>query len=75
VSVFFGFWFTFFSIVNLSMKEGSLFCFVIVKSTEPGCFTSCSWCLWKALDEKGCMRGLGSMAFGIWTCNAKVLEY
>jgi hypothetical protein len=23
---------------NLSMKEGSLFCFVVMRSTEPGCF-------------------------------------
>ncbi len=27
----------------LSMKEGSLFCFVAMRSTEPGCFRSCSW--------------------------------
>ncbi len=39
----------------LSMKDGSLFCFVIMKSTEPGCFRLCCWCLWKALDEEGCM--------------------
>jgi hypothetical protein len=37
------------------MKEGSLFCFKIMRSTESGCFRSCSWCLWKALDEDGCM--------------------
>jgi hypothetical protein len=42
-------------LVYLSMKEGSLFCFVVMRSTEPGCFRSCSWCLWKALDEEGCM--------------------
>jgi hypothetical protein len=41
---------------DLSMKgEGSLFCFVVMRSTEPGCFRSCSWCLWKALDEEGRM--------------------
>ncbi len=40
---------------DLSMKEGSLFCFVIMRSTERWCFRSCSWCLWKALDEEGCM--------------------
>jgi hypothetical protein len=39
----------------LSMKEGSLFCFVVMRSTKSGCFRSCSWCLWKALDEEGCM--------------------
>jgi hypothetical protein len=36
----------------LSMKEGCLF--VFMRSTELGCFRSCSWHLWKALDE-GCM--------------------
>jgi hypothetical protein len=40
---------------NLSMKEGSLFCFVDIRFTEPGCFRSCSWCLWKALNEEGWM--------------------
>jgi hypothetical protein len=39
----------------VSMKEGSLFCIVVMRSTELGCFRSCSWCLWKALDEEGCM--------------------
>jgi hypothetical protein len=45
-----------------SMKEGSLFCFVLLcfcfvvtRCTELVCFRSCSWCLWKALDDKGCM--------------------
>ncbi len=32
-----------------------LFCFVVMRSTEQRCFKSCSWCLWKAFDEKGCM--------------------
>jgi len=40
---------------DLCMKEGSLFCFVLMRSTKPGCFRLCSWCLWKALDEEGCM--------------------
>jgi hypothetical protein len=39
----------------LSMKEGTLFCFVVMRSTELGHFRSCFWCLWKALDEEGCM--------------------
>jgi hypothetical protein len=34
------------------MKEGSLFCFEVMRSTELGCFRSCYWCLWKALDKK-----------------------
>jgi hypothetical protein len=43
------------TLVYLWRKEGSLFCFVVMKSTEPGGFRSCSWCLWKALHEEGCM--------------------
>ncbi len=48
------------------MKEGSLFCFVVMRSTKAGCFRSCSWCLWKAVDEeeKG-VHGLGCMVFGL----------
>ncbi len=30
-------------------------CFVVIRSTELGCFRLCSLSLWKALDEKGCM--------------------
>jgi hypothetical protein len=37
---------------HLSMK---VVCFVVMRSTELGCFRSCSWCLWKALDEEACM--------------------
>jgi hypothetical protein len=58
--------------VHLSMKEGSLFCFVVMRSTEPGCFRSCSWCLWKALDERGAWAWFHD---DVWTCGAKVLEY
>jgi hypothetical protein len=47
------------------MKEGNLFCFVIMKSTESGCFKLCSWCLLKTLDEEGGVHGLGSMTFGL----------
>jgi len=35
-----------------------------MRSTEPGCFRSCSWCLWKALNKEGCI-GLASMTFGL----------
>jgi len=55
----------------LSMKEGSLFCFVVMRSTKLGCLQSCSWCLWKALDEEGAWAWFND----IWTCCAKVLEY
>ncbi len=49
------FFFKCFWVPYLSMKEGSLFCFIVMRSTEPKCFRSCSWCFWKALDEEGCM--------------------
>jgi hypothetical protein len=42
----------------LSMKQGSLFllfCFVLMRSTELGCFRLHSWFLWKALEEEGCI--------------------
>jgi hypothetical protein len=47
----------------LFMKEGSLFCFciVVMRSTELGCFRSCSWCLSKG----GGVHWLGSMKFGL----------
>jgi hypothetical protein len=48
---------------HLFMKDGSLFCFVLMRSTKLRCFRSCSWCLWKALNKDGCM-GFGSMVFG-----------
>jgi len=35
-----------------------------MRSTELGWFRSCSWSLWKALEEEGCI-GLGFMAFGL----------
>jgi hypothetical protein len=55
--------------VHLSMKEGSLFC--SMRSTKPGCFRSCSWCLWKALNEEGALAWFHDS----WTCGVKVLEY
>ncbi len=50
---------------HLSMKEGSLFCFVVMRSTEPGRLRSCSWRLWKALDEEGMHL---AWFHDIWTC-------
>ncbi len=60
---------------HLSMKEGSLFCFcfVVMRLTEPGCFRLCSWCLWKALDEEGCMALGSTMVVGLAV--QKFLEY
>jgi hypothetical protein len=40
---------------NLSMKEDRLFCFLVMRSTKLGCFRLCSWRLWKALDNEGCI--------------------
>jgi hypothetical protein len=58
--------------IYLWSKVVSLFGFVLMRSTEPGCFRSCSWSLWKALDEARCM---GFWFHDVWTCGAKVLEY
>jgi len=41
-------------IPNLSMKQGSLFCFVMVRSPKLWHLMSCSWYLRKAFDEQGC---------------------
>jgi len=43
-----------------------------MRSTEPGCFRSRSWSLWKALDEE---RGAWAWFHGVWTCGGEVLEY
>jgi hypothetical protein len=45
----------------LDIYEGTLFCFVVMRSTEPGCFRSGSWYLWKALYD-----GLDSMIFRLF---------
>ncbi len=59
----------------LSMKEGSLFCFVAMRSTELGSFRSCSWswCLWKALKDKGCM-GLVPWRLNLWHKSSWILN-
>jgi hypothetical protein len=52
------------------MKEGSWF--VLMRSTERGCFRLRSWSLWKALKEEGA----SAWFHGIWTCDdANFLEY
>ncbi len=47
------------------MKEGSLFYFVVMRSTEPGRLTSCSWCYGKLCTALAGVHGLGSMTFGL----------
>jgi hypothetical protein len=56
---------------NLCMKQGSLFCFVTMKSTKLGGLKLCSWYVWKSLDKEGCII----LVHDIWTCSVKVLEY
>jgi hypothetical protein len=50
------------------MKEGSLFCFVVMRSNEPSGYfrSSCSWCLWKALDHVLDVFGNLWMRRGAW---------
>jgi hypothetical protein len=48
----------------------------MMRSSEPGCFRSCSWPLWKALEEEeeeGCI-GFGFMVFGLVVVVQKFLN-
>ncbi len=49
------------------------FVFVLMRTIKLGCFRLCYWCLWKALNEEGCI-GL-ALFHQVLTCGAKVLEY
>ncbi len=66
-------WFQFYSYVYIYLwsKVVCLFCFVLMRSTEPGCCRLCCWSLWKALKEEGYM-GLVPWRSDLW---CKVLEY
>jgi hypothetical protein len=44
-----------------------------MRSTEPGCFRLCSWCLWKA-PRWGGVHGC-AWFHDVWTCGPKVIEY
>ncbi len=59
----------------LSMKEGSLFCFVVMRSTEPECFKSCSWCFWKALHEEERCMGLVPWSLDLWCKSSWILKW
>jgi len=48
-------------------------CFVVMRSTKLGCFRSCSWCLWKALNKKGCM-GLVPWHLHFWCKSSWILN-
>jgi hypothetical protein len=44
---------------HLSMKEGSLFCFCSYEIHQTGMLQiTCSWCRWKALNDKERCMGL-----------------
>jgi hypothetical protein len=49
------------------MKEGSLFCSVIMRSTEPHVLG--------VFGKLSTRRGAWAWFHDIWTCDAKVLEY
>jgi hypothetical protein len=60
----------------LSMKDDSLFVlfyFVLMKSIKLGCFKSCSWSLWKALEEEGCI-GLVSWRLDLWCKSSWIMN-
>ncbi len=72
------------ALVYLWRKVVCFVCFVIMRSTQLGCFRSCSWCLWKALDKKGCMGSVPwhldlrckSFRFGnIWISNVEDIYF
>jgi hypothetical protein len=46
------------------MKEGSLFCFVVMRSTEPG-MLQIMFLVSLESSGKGRVHGLGSMMFGL----------
>ncbi len=56
----------------LSMKEGSLFCFVVMRSTELGCASDRVLGYFGKLSMR---RGAWAWFHGVWTCSAKVLDY
>jgi len=54
------------------MKEGSLFCFVVMRSTELGCASDRVLGYFGKLSMR---RGAWAWFHGVWTCSAKVLDY
>jgi hypothetical protein len=63
--------FLFVAIQRKKMAKEVCFCFVLMRSTKPGCFRSRSWFLWKALEEEGAWAWF----HGVWTCRVEVFEY
>jgi len=56
----------------LSMNKGSLFCFVVMRSTNPGLFQICVLGVFGTLSTR---MGAWAWFHDIWTCGAKILEY
>jgi hypothetical protein len=50
---------------DLSMKEGSLFCNYEIQDASDRVLGVLSWCVWKVLDEVGCM-GLVPWHLDLW---------
>ncbi len=61
--------------IYLWSKVVCLFCFCTYDfhRTQPGCFRLCSWSLWKALKEEGCI-GLVSWHLDLWCRSSWILN-
>ncbi len=59
---------------HLSMKEGSLFCFVVMRSTELVSVHASDHVL-GVFGKLSMRRGARAWFHDVWTCGAKVLEY
>ncbi len=59
------------------MKEDCLFVwfFVLMRSTEPGCFRLCSWSLSKALEEEGAWALVPWHLDLVWCKSSGMLNY
>jgi len=55
------------------MKEGSLFCFVAMRSAEMGCMLQIVF--FAVFGKPLTRRGAWAWFHDVWTCAAKVLEY
>jgi hypothetical protein len=53
------------------MKKGSLFCFVVMRSLKGDALD----CVLDVFGKLSTRRGAWAWLHGVWTCDAKVLEY
>ncbi len=58
-------------IYNISMKEGKLFCFVVMRSSKLGCFRY----VLGVFGKLSMRRGAWAWFHDVSTCNTKVLQY